>query len=98
VYLAATAHDKIDELSRVADGAAYPAVRPEAVVATPVVRANDGVLREFARLAGPILERIAVNESESRKLADLRDALLPKLLSGEPLLKSAVPVIAKATS
>jgi type I restriction enzyme S subunit len=34
-------------------------------------------------LLAPCLERIAANEEESRTLSALRDALLPKLLSGE---------------
>jgi type I restriction enzyme S subunit len=87
VYLAATAVDNIDALAHVADGAAYPAVRPEVVAATPIIRANDGVIREFSRTAGPLLARIASSERESRTLAALRDALLPKLMSGELRVK-----------
>ena len=44
VYLAATAADNIDALAHLADGGAYPAVRPEAVASTPVVRPDDEVL------------------------------------------------------
>jgi type I restriction enzyme S subunit len=37
----------------------------------------------FAGIVGPWDERGTVALEESRSLADLRDALLPKLLSGE---------------
>src|SRR3990172_5098157 len=83
VYLAATAAENIDALSHLADGGAYPAVRPEVVAATPVVLPSGDLLGKFSRLAKPLLAKIAGNDRESRTLAALRDALLPKLLSGE---------------
>jgi len=89
VYLAATAADNIDTLAHLADGAAYPAVRPEVVAATPIVRSSDEVFGRFSRIAGPLLAKRAQNERESRTLAALRDALLPKLISGELRVKDA---------
>ncbi|MEW6541954.1 MAG: hypothetical protein AB1402_10165, partial [Bacillota bacterium] len=79
----ATAADNIDTLAHLADGAVYPAVRPEVVAATPIVRPNDEVLGRFSWVAGPLLAKIAQSDRESRTLAALRDALLPKLISGE---------------
>jgi type I restriction enzyme S subunit len=89
VYLAATAPDNIDRLAHLADGAAYPAVRPEVVAATPVVCPGDEILARFSQAAGPALAKIAQNERTSRTLAALRDALLPKLIRGEIRLKDA---------
>jgi very-short-patch-repair endonuclease/restriction endonuclease S subunit len=89
VYLAATAPDTIDTLAHLADGAAYPAVRPQAVAATPIVRPPDELLVRFSRAAGPILAKIAENERGSRTLAALRDTLLPRLISGELRVKDA---------
>lgn len=83
VYLAATAEDKIDALQHLADGGAYPAVRPEVVAATSVVRPDDRVVGWFSLAVRPLLAKLANNEHESHTLADLRDALLPKLISGE---------------
>ena len=87
VYLAATAADNIEALAHLADGAAYPAVRPEVVIGTQAVRAGDNVLGRFAQVANPLLGKMAENERESRTLAALRDALLPKLISGELRVK-----------
>jgi len=84
VYLAATAAENVEALSRLADGGAYPAVRPEVVVATQVVTSGDDVIKGFSRVSGPLLAETAENARESRILAALRDALLPELISGLP--------------
>lgn len=89
VYLAATSADRIEALAHLADGAAYPAVRPEVVAATPIVRPDDDVLTKFSSAAGALLGRMAHNVDESRTLGALRDALLPKLISGELRLRDA---------
>jgi type I restriction enzyme, S subunit len=49
----------------------------------PVVVPSDPVLRTFDAIAKPLYERIAKNERESRTLAQTRDLLLPRLMSGE---------------
>jgi type I restriction enzyme S subunit len=97
VYLASTAPDNIDALAHLADGGAYPAVRPEVVSATPVVRPGDQVLGHFAAAPGPLLAMMAHNERESRTLAALREALLPKLISGEVRTTNAGQVVEKMT-
>ncbi len=83
VYLAATVADNIDRLAHLADGAAYPAVRPEVVAATKALKAPDGVIEAFSRVTGPFLVKMAENDRESRTLVTLRDTLLPNLISGE---------------
>ena len=95
VYFAATAGENIEALSHLADGGAYPAVRPEVVAATQVVRPSGDVLMRFSRVTGPLLDKMAGNERESRTLATLRDALLPKLISGELRVKDADKFIPK---
>jgi type I restriction enzyme S subunit len=89
VYLAATTAENIEALAHLADGAAYPAVRPDVVAATPVVRPDGKVLSRFSAAAGPLLAKMAHTQNESRTLAALRDALLPKLISGEVRVKDA---------
>jgi type I restriction enzyme S subunit len=83
VYLAATSAENIDALAHLADGGAYPAIRPEIVAATPVVLPDDKVLGRFSLASDSFLARIARNERESRTLVALRDALMPKLMSGD---------------
>jgi very-short-patch-repair endonuclease len=83
IYLAATAAENIEALAHLADGGAYPAVRPDVVIATPVIRPRDKVLARFSIFSDSLLAKIAQNECESRTLAALRDKLLPKLITGE---------------
>lgn len=82
IYLAATCDEAIDRLARLADGAAYPAVRPNVVAGTPSVIAPDEVLAEFSALTRPMLEHIGQNNQQASTLAVLRDELLPRLISG----------------
>jgi type I restriction enzyme, S subunit len=83
MYLAATARENISALSHLADGGAYPAVRPEDVAITQAIKSSDDVIKKFSQLAGALLAAMASHERESRTLAALRDTLLPKLISGE---------------
>ena len=48
-----------------------------------VVAPTPSVMEAFDRLVRPFYERIVTCTHESRTLAALRDALLPKLISGE---------------
>lgn len=89
VYLAATRPEVISTLAHLADGGAYPAVRPELVAQQPAVIPTPQVLEDFAAVADPLLARIGHAEEESRTLAELRDLLLPKLLSGELRVRDA---------
>ena len=84
VYLAATAKDNIERLAHRADGAAYPAVRPEVVATTEFTApsAEPEVLLAFSKCVGPILERIESIKTETEIVAAQREALLPNLVSG----------------
>ena len=83
VWCAATSYDAIERLAHLADGGAYPAVRPRAVLDTVVVLPDTRVRLAFSSLAAPLVNRLQENQREARTLAALRDALLPKLISGE---------------
>jgi type I restriction enzyme S subunit len=47
----------------------------------------EEVIKEFNNIASPLFEMITVNAKENLVLARIRDALLPKLLSGEIRVK-----------
>ena len=44
---------------------------------------TNALLRRFDLIVGPLFARMESNESQSRILSQVRDTLLPKLLSGE---------------
>jgi type I restriction enzyme S subunit len=84
IHAAMTQPDVFEYLGQQADGGAYPAVRPEIIGGLEVPWPNKPELVEdFHRACAPLYERAELNRQESRTLAALRDALLPKLLSGE---------------
>lgn len=96
MYLAATAKENIEALSHLADGVAYPAVSPEVIAATRIIKPSNDLIERFSHFAASLLGKIGANEKESQILAAVRDALLPKLISGELRLKDAEKFIRRA--
>jgi type I restriction enzyme S subunit len=96
VHAAATRPEIFEELGRLADGGAYPAVRGEVVAAQPVVIPGVAVAIAYQEAAGPLFGRVAANEVENVTLSQIRDALLPKLLSGELRVRDADRIVEQA--
>jgi type I restriction enzyme S subunit len=96
LHLWVTTDEFVDYLTAHAEGSAYPAVRPEAFANADVLIPLSPVLGIFEQQVGPLYERNARNEQQSRTLARLRDALLPKLLSGELRVKEAETMLETA--
>jgi type I restriction enzyme, S subunit len=61
-----------------------------------VVKPDRETMKVFHNLVEPVFSRILSNDSESITLAAIRDALLPKLLSGEIRLRDAKKFVEKA--
>jgi type I restriction enzyme, S subunit len=53
----------------------------------------DPILEAFNSIVTPLAERVIANIHESRTLAQLRDMLLPKLMSGEICLQEAETLV-----
>lgn len=83
VYCAFTIPAVFERLGALADGAAYPAVAPETIAGLPFVLPSENVVNAFHSICGVIFEKVAKNHQSSRTLAQTRDTLLPKLISGE---------------
>ena len=73
----------IDALVQTAHGSVFDTVTTSTFAASKVVLPPQQVFEAFEKTVSPIFARILSNIEESRTLAALRDALLPKLLSGE---------------
>jgi type I restriction enzyme S subunit len=71
------------DYSNYTDKAAVPGVNRNHLHEEPTVIPPMNVRHAFARIVAPLWSRYAGNNEEARTLAALRDALLPKLLSGE---------------
>ncbi|SHE87393.1 type I restriction enzyme, S subunit [Litoreibacter ascidiaceicola] len=51
------------------------------------------VMAAFSKVAGLLFDKLQANEQENQTLADMRDLLLPKLMSGEIRLKDAEALV-----
>lgn len=89
VYLAATSCENIARLDKLADGGAYPAVRPDVVLATSLPVVPPDTVDGFSSVCAPLIDRIEHNKEENRTLAGTRDLFLPKLMSGKIRLRDA---------
>ena len=58
-------------------------VSPKALVQRPVLLGTTDILEQFDERVSPLLSRVLKSRAESRSLAQTRDLLLPKLMSGE---------------
>jgi type I restriction enzyme S subunit len=72
-----------------AEGTVFGAITKDAFLSIKCVVPPTELVQRFEQLCRPIDEKIERAERESRTLAALRDALLPKLISGELRVKDA---------
>lgn len=57
--------------------------QPKATLTYPIPNPGLEAIEDFCAFANPLYEQIKVNERNSTQLEELRDALLPKLMTGE---------------
>ena len=73
----------IDRLRHKASGAVFDAVTTKDFESEHIMRLPDSIEKVFLCAAEPMYQAILSNSIENQQLAGLRDALLPKLISGE---------------
>jgi type I restriction enzyme S subunit len=96
LYSALTRPEIGTELGHLADGGAYPAIRPEVVTKLSLVLPeNDRLISLFEGVAQPLYLKAATNREQIRILASLRDTLLSKLISGELRVPDAKRIVAR---
>lgn len=66
-----------------AEGTVFGSINKENFQSLSHLRPPDGIIEAFESLVCPMDESLENNENQARTLAEIRDALLPKLLSGE---------------
>ncbi len=66
------------------------AVNSKLMKAIPVLVPSSKLNKCYQNVVGPLFTRIKLNQKESETLAQLRDTLLPKLLSGELTVPDAL--------
>lgn len=88
IYLTTTSNENIEKFAHLADGGAYPAVSPEVVLNTNVVlpsliNEQEQFIHCFSKTLSSIFQKIENHKAKNMILTQIRDTLLPKLLSGE---------------
>jgi type I restriction enzyme S subunit len=90
LYWAAQAQEQI--VSR-ANGSTFLEISKSNFRPIRVITPPSAVIAAFDKQVRPLYARVVSNERETRTLAALRDALLPKLLSGEIRVGAAMQVV-----
>ena len=83
------AHENMDAIISNANGSTFQEISKKNFRPLSILVADDATRSAFDRLVGPMFESITANVIESRTLAATRDALLPKLMSGEIRVRDA---------
>lgn len=81
--------DFVQYLESVAEGSAYPAVRAERFEQAIIPLPSRSPLDRFEAIASKLRQRANAAHRESRRLAELRNTLLPLLMSGEIRVREA---------
>ena len=74
---------KSRDLAAMNAGSAVPSMTTEILNAMEVKIPSEDILFQFEEDVQPMYKALKDNEYENKRLAELRDALLPKLMSGE---------------
>lgn len=69
-------------------------VKPAHMSALQVVHAPEAIMRAFTQTVAPMLDQVLANQARATLLADLRDTLLPRLISGRLRVPEAEELLA----
>lgn len=76
-------HNKVTELKQKSHGSVFDTINRKTLSDLQIVVPTSEILSKFHFIISPIVEKSLFSSKESSRLAKLRDALLPKLMSGE---------------
>jgi len=96
VFVLPWCRESMDAIVGNANGSTFQEISKSNFRPLRVVVPSDPVLTSFTRSAVSLYRQLAENERESRSLAQLRDTLLPKLISGELRVPDAERIVGAA--
>ena len=89
LLLHASSDALIDYATRLSNGAKMPRSSWKDIANYPICIPPDSAVQTFNEMVAPMLRRIKANVEATSTLANLRDALLPRLISGKLRLPEA---------
>ncbi|ARW12071.1 MULTISPECIES: restriction endonuclease subunit S [Acetobacter] len=79
-----------------ANGSTFQEISKKNFRPLPIIKASHDLLKAFDTQSQGIFDKIIVSDAESRTLTQLRDLLLPKLMSGEISIRDAEKMVEDA--
>ena len=89
VFVLPWCRESMDAIVGNANGSTFQEISKKNFRPLPILVADEATQSAFDSVVGSMFERITANVIESRSLAATRDALLPKLMSGEIRVRDA---------
>lgn len=85
IYILLTSTAFTEKMQQLAEQSTstFPSIKPSDLSSLTIPLADEEAIGELLATLKAISSTIANNQSENNRLADLRDSLLPKLMSGE---------------
>ena len=89
IYILLTTKDMTEYLHSIAEGSTstYPSLKPSDIEAIEFQLPPEKKLKAFSEYADDAWDKIDNNHIQIKTLENMRDTLLPKLMSGEIMLK-----------
>ncbi|MCC6796982.1 MAG: restriction endonuclease subunit S [Candidatus Hydrogenedentes bacterium] len=88
---------RYEEFRRISDAhSSRGSLTTKLIAQVPAIISSRSIIEVFDKIVDPQVSRIFSFKHESRTLANLRETLLPKLISGELRLKAAERIVAKS--
>lgn len=81
----------LNQLNSIGGKAAIPGINTKDVECLPIFSSESPYIKRFGDIVLPFIKSILSNSLENARLANLRDTLLPKLMSGE-LTPADIPI------
>lgn len=92
LYLYVTQDSFVEFLTQNATGSAYPAVKAATFKRAPILVPPQSQMLEYQAITAKLFEKVELNNQQSKTLTELRDTLLPKLISGELRVPEALDI------
>ncbi len=95
IYYFVTYDKNVEELARIADGGAYPAIKPDDICSLPLIIPPEEIVQRFDESTSRFRDLMNNSLVQNDYLTNLRDTLLPKLISGELSLEDLPNLVAQ---
>ena len=95
LYCLASSSEFVESMCQLVTGTSnsHQRVKPDQLREIRVFAANENVIAAFSKMTESLMNQVLQNSLQSRTLAQLRDTLLPKLISGELRVPNAERIV-----